>query len=278
MNMMQMVGIMVFFFFVSLTVICLYHEHINKKIGNIIFIVIDVVFFLGWNYAAFQRGWLADGFMTLDNITPFTLTLIPFTLLLNEKVKSYCNSAIAFLWIGMFLALSISPEHSYIFSFAHEANFTLSTEAACHLIASLYGIYLIISGQVKCDFDHLVKAVVCMYSVIGFGVILNYIFHTRNFQMDPYGNYSIYMIDIFGSFGATLAAYLLGVLLVLIIGMQVGYALNKSVSKIHIESIEKLLSHGKKAKETENTVELSDGKESDKDVKDGEVGCETDSD
>ena len=237
MNMMQMVGIMVFFFFMSLTVICLYHEHINKKIGNIIFIVIDVLFFLGWNYAAFQSGWLSDGFMTLDNITPFTLTLIPFTLLLNEKVKSYCNSAIAFLWVGMFLALSISPEHSYIFSFTHEANFILSTEMACHLIASLYGIYLIISGQVKCDFNHLVKAVICMYSVIGFGVILNYIFHTRNFQMDPYGNYSIYMIDIFGSFGATLAAYLLGVLLVLIIGMQSGYFLNKMVSKIHIEAL-----------------------------------------
>ena len=80
-----------------------------------------------------------------------------------------------------------------------------------------------------------------MYSVIGFGVITNFIFHRSNFQMDPYGNYSIYMIDIFGSFGATLAAYLLGVMLVLTLGMQIGYWLNKSVSKIHIEAFEKLL-------------------------------------
>ena len=38
--------------------------------------------------------------------------------------------------------------------------------------------------------------------------------------MDPYGNYSIYMIDIFGSFEATLLAYYLGVLLVLTVGIQ----------------------------------------------------------
>ncbi len=239
MNMIQMVGVMVLCYFVTLTIICLYHNHINKKVGNIIFITISIVFFFGWNYAAYQLGWLRDGFMTLDNISPFIMTLIPLTLFMSDKVKSYCNAAIAFLWLGMFLALSISPEHSYIFNYNHDATFIYATEASCHLIASLYGIYLIISGQVVCNFKTCLKSAICMYSVIGFGVMLNYLFHTSNFQMNPYGDYSIYMIDIFGSFGATLAAYLLGVLLVLILGMQAGYALNKMVSKIHIESLEK---------------------------------------
>ena len=239
MNMTQMVGIMVFFFFVSLTVICLYHQHINKKIGNLIFIIVDIIFFLGWNYAAYMRGSLDDGFMTLDNISPFIMTLIPLTPLLNEKVKTYCNSAIAFLWMGMFLALSISPEHSYLFNYNHEATFLYAAEAACHLVAALYGIYLIISGQVICDFKHLVKSAVCLYSVIGFGVVLNFIFHKSHFQMDPYCSYSIYMIDIFGNFTATLLAYIFGVILVLIIGMQTGYLVNKMVSKIHLESLEK---------------------------------------
>ena len=256
--MMQMVGIMVFCFFVSLTAICLYHEHINKKIGNLVFITIDLVFFFCWNYAAYQIGWLEDGYMTLENISPFIMTLIPLTLFMSDKVRSYCNSAIAFLWMGMFLALSISPEHSYIFSFTHEANFIYASEAACHLIASLYGIYLIISGQVVCNFKSLVKSAICMFSVIGFGVFLNYVFHTRNFQMDPYGNYSIYMIDIFGSFGATLAAYLLGVLLVLIIGMQAGHLLNKMVSKIHIEDFPKVAADTTSAEDEKNAEEISE--------------------
>jgi hypothetical protein len=135
----------------------------------------------------------------------------------------------------MFLALLISPQHAYIFSYDIEATPIYTAEAACHLIASLYGAYLIITKQVNCDVRHWRRSVVCMFSVIGFGVLLNYIFHTRNFGMDPYGDYTIYMIDIFGSFEATLVAYLLGVLLVLTIGMEIGYLFFKLVESTHEE-------------------------------------------
>lgn len=54
--------------------------------------------------------------------------------------------------------------------------------------------------------------------------------------MDPYGDYTIYMIDIFGSFEATLVAYLLGVLLVLTIGMEIGYLFFKLVESTHEEA------------------------------------------
>nr|MBE6544661.1 hypothetical protein [Oscillospiraceae bacterium] len=237
MNMMQMVSIMVACYFITLTLLCIYRDIINVKIANTVFIIVDLIFFLGWNYAAYQRGWLEDGFMTLENISPFIMTLIPLTVFMSEKVRSYCNSAIAFLWIGMFLALMISPQHAYIFSYHIEASFIYSTEAACHLLASLYGIYLIISGQVKCDSRHWVKSIVCMFSVIGFGVLLNYLFHIDNFGMDPYGDYTIYMIDIFGSFGATLIAYLLGVLVVLTLGMQFGSLLNRLVVAAHLPEL-----------------------------------------
>jgi hypothetical protein len=192
--------------------------------------------------------------MTLENISPFIMTLIPLTLFMNDKVKEYCNSTIAFLWLGMFLALGISPEFSYKFDYNHNATLIYATEAACHLIASLYGIYLIVSGQIICDFKHWLKSVICMFSVIGFGLILNYAFHRQNFGMDPYGNYKIYMLDIFGSFGATLAAYLFGVLIVLTLGMQIGYLFNKSVSKIHIDVLEKAV-RNEGAKDCEKQVE-----------------------
>ena len=217
-----MVGVMVVCYFLTLILLALYRNVINVKIGNTVFIIVDVIFFFFWNYAAYERGWLEDGFMTLENISPFIMTLIPLTLFMSDRVRSYCNSAIAFLWVGMFLALLISPQHAYIFSYNIEASPIYTSEAACHLIASLYGAYLIITKQVSCDFKHWRRSVVCMYAVIGFGVILNYIFHIRNFGMDPYGDYTIYMIDIFGSFEATLVGYLLGVLVVLTIGMQIG--------------------------------------------------------
>lgn len=237
MNMMQMVAIMVACYFITLTLLCIYRDIINVKIANAIFIIVDMIFFFAWTYAGYMRGWLEDGFMTFDNISPFIMTLIPLTVFLSPRVKEYCNSAIAFLWLGMFLALMISPQHAYIFSYRIEASFVYASEAACHLIASLYGVYLIISGQVKCDFRSWRRSIVCMYSVIGFGLFLNYFFHTDHFGMDPYGDYTIYMIDIFGSFGATLAAYLLGVLLVLTLGLQVGAGFNKLVVKAHLPEL-----------------------------------------
>ncbi len=236
MNMMQMVGIMVFCYFTSIIALSFFHKYINVRLGNTIFIIADLVFFFAWNYAAFQRGWLDEGFMTLANISPFIMTLIPFTVLLSKKIREYCDAAIAFLWMGMFLALMISPEHAYIFNYNIEASFIYTAEAACHLLASVYGFYLMISGQVKCDFKNWVKAIVCMFSVITFGVILNYIFHMDNFGMDPYGGYSIYMLDIFGSFEATLVAYYLGVFMVITIGMQTGRGIQILVERANAES------------------------------------------
>ena len=233
MNMMQMVGIMVACYFITLLLLAFNREHINVKVGNVIFILVDLVFFFFWNLAEFQRNSLSEGFMTFENISPFIMTLIPLTVFLSDRVRAYCNSAIAFLWIGMFVALMISPQHAYIFNYRIEASPLYVSEAACHLIASLYGAYLIITKQVKCDFKSWWRSLVCMYSVIGFGLFLNYIFHHSNFGMDPYGDYSIYMIDIFGSFEATLVAYIMGVMLVLTLGMQSGAGFFKLVDAIN---------------------------------------------
>ena len=255
MNMMQMVGIMVLCYFTSVLMLSLMHKHINTRLGNTIFIIADIVFFFFWNYAAYLEGWLESGFMTLGNISPLIMTLIPFTVLLSPKVREYCNAAIAFLWVGMFIALMISPQHAYIFSFNTEASLMYTSEAACHLLASVYGFYLMISGQVKCDFKNWVKSIVCLYSIITFGILLNILFHTNNFQMDPYGGASIYMIDIFGSFWATVVAYYLGVLLVLTIGMQIGYGVQKLVEKVNIEITEEEASLAIESENSENETE-----------------------
>ena len=229
MNMMQMVGIMVALYVIALTALCIYRRAINIKIANGLFIAVDLIFYVAWTYASYLRGW-TKGFMMLDNISPFIMTMIPVSLFLGERLRQYVKCATAFLWVGMLVALVISPQQAYILSDYTNATPEYTTEAACHLIASLYGVYLIISGQVKCDFRSWKRALICLYSAIGFGVIANYLFHSDNFGMNPYGDYSIYMIDIFGSFWATFAAYILGVLLVVTIGMQLGHLLTRLIS------------------------------------------------
>ena len=229
--MIVMLGIMTVFYFITLTLICLYRDKINIKVGNLIFVIVDVIFFFFWNLAGYQRGWLDDRFMTLDNISPMVCTMIPFIYVMNDKVKHGCLSMTAFLAFGMFCAMYISPEHAYLFSFNEQANLVYTSEAACHLICSLFGFYLVLTGQIKTDLRHWLYSIAFTFSIIGFGVFLNFVFHKDFFGMNPYGNYSIYFLDIFGSFWATLFAYVVGVLLVLTIGMQVAYLLQRIATK-----------------------------------------------
>ena len=226
MHMMQMLGGLSLVFFAALFLLCFFREKLNHPLVNPLFLIVCAVFFFCWNYAAYERGWIEDGFMTLENISPYICTVILFTPFLSEKIRDFAYSAIAFLGFGMFLALYISPGEQYFISHVYTATFMHISEAACHLIMALYGFYLILVGRVKLTWISFGKAVAFVYASIGFGVFLNWCFHLANFGMNMYGDYSIYFLRIFGSFEGTFVAYLLGVLGTLTMGFLIGIFLD----------------------------------------------------
>ena len=227
MHMMHMLGIISLVFFISMFLMCFFRDRLKNNLVNILFIAINTVFIFCWNLAGYEVGWIKGGLMVFDNISPYIATVITLCVILNDKVKDFAYSAIAFLAFGMFLAMFISPEHEYLFNFSHEVRFIHVTEAACHLIMALYGFYLILSEKVELTLKSLAKSVIFMFSTVAFGVFLNLHFGFRYFGMDMHGNYSIYFLDIFNSFGATLAAYLFGILAVLLLGFAVGLGLDR---------------------------------------------------
>lgn len=222
MHMMQMLGILSAVFFVALFLMCFFREKLKTNLFNVLFILGCAACFFCWNYAAYERGWLEDGFMTLENISPFICTVILLTPFMANWVKDFAYCTIAFLGFGMFLALFISPGAEYFGNFVYAPTFIHISEATCHLVMALYGFYLILSDRVKLDFKSLGKAVAFIYASIAFGVFLNWCFHLGNFGMNMYGNYSIYFLDIFGSFEATFIAYLVGVLGTILLGFLAG--------------------------------------------------------
>ena len=224
--MMQMLGGLSLVLFLALFLMCFFREKLHHPVANPAFLVACAVFFFCWNYAAFERGWLEDGFMTLENISPFICTVILCTPFLSEKMRDLAYCAIAFLGFGMLLALYISPGASYFMNHNHTASFMHISEAACHLVMALYGFYLILTEKVKLTWESFGKACIFVYTSIGFGVFLNWCFHLSNFGMDMYGDASIYFLDIFGSFEVTFVAYLVGVLGTLIMGFLVGIFLD----------------------------------------------------
>ena len=209
-------------YFVALFLMCFYREKLNNPIVNPLFLIVCAVCYFCWNYAAYERGWLEDGFMTLENISPYICTVILFTPFLNKKAKDFAFCAIAFLGFGMFLAMYISPGAEYFLNYNQTAGFIHVSEAVCHLTMSLYGFYLILTEKVSLNKQSYGKAIIFVYASIGFGVFLNWCFHLENFGMDMYGDYSIYFLDIFGSFEITFVAYLVGVFAVITMGYLVG--------------------------------------------------------
>ena len=108
MNMIMMLMMFTLIAFVSIILMCLFKGKMPPKIWNIAFIIADLVVYLCWNLAAFERGWLDEGWMTLENISPLACTLVPITLVLSDKVRQYVYDFLAFLSIGLFAAMLIS--------------------------------------------------------------------------------------------------------------------------------------------------------------------------
>ena len=219
MHTMQMLLAVTPVFFVALFLLCFYRDRLKQHpMINHLFVIACAAFFFCWNYAAYEWGWLEDGFMTLENISPFICTVILFSPFLGQKVRDFAHATIAFLAFGMFLALFISPGAEYLSSYRYTATFMNISEAACHLVMALYGYYLVLCNKVEINFKSFIRSAIFIYASILFGVFLNWCFHLNNFGMDMYGGYSIYFLDIFGSFAATFVAYLVGVFGTILLG------------------------------------------------------------
>ncbi len=226
MHIMLMIFILVQVYFSSLILLYFFRDKLNKDIVNVTFVILIFSSFAALNIHYYRNGGLSN-FMTLDNISPLTFTLMPLSYVMSKKVRECYMSMVAFLTVGMFIAMLVNPNYAYLFNFKQNATLSYAYDAISHLFCSLFGIYLIMSGQIEVTLKNLFKSAVFIYSIVTYGVILNFIFHKGYFGMNPYGDYSIYMFDLFGNFYATLIAYYFGIAVVLIFGYQFGYMIKK---------------------------------------------------
>ncbi len=224
MPMLTMLLVCVSVYFTLLVVILIYNKYMNPKITNLVFIIINVLLFVAYNINDFYRNGKFIS-LTFDQISPFTFTTLPLSYLFSKKIKDAQFSAVAFLSFGMFIAMMISPQHAFLVSFRQDATMLFVLDTLLHLNCSLFGIYLISSGQVLLNGKSIKRAFIYMYSVIAFVVFMNFTFKLNYFSMGPYQDFSIYMFDFFDSYWVTLLVYVLGVALVLALGFQFNYIL-----------------------------------------------------
>ena len=217
MPMMMMLLILVFIYFACFITILFFNKYMNPKYTLIFFMITNAALFAGYCINEYSRKGKFD-FLTFDQISPFMFTMLCLCFLMNDKIKKVFLDTAAMLSLGMFVAGLISPQEAYLASYRMDANMLYVLDTLLHLNYSLFGVYLFISGIVKIEFKCVLRAAAFLYSVIGFAVICNFLFHKNYFGMGYYGNFGIYMIRIFETYWATLIVYILGVFLVLTLG------------------------------------------------------------
>lgn len=226
MSMMTMMILLVFLYFACLVAILFFHKRMNQKITIKVFVFIDLVLFIAYVINEYYRHGTFQ-FISLDQISPFMFTIIPLILVTKNKAKDIIMNTVSLLSLGMLVAMLVSPMEAFLGSYRKEASLLYWLDTLLHLNCSLFGTYLFISGTVKLKYKSLFKGVGLLYSIIMLGVSLNFIHHKNYFGMGYYSNYGIYMIRIFETYWATLVAYLLGVVLVLMLGFEYGLLLVK---------------------------------------------------
>lgn len=250
MPMLTMLIICVVVYFTLMVTILLFHKMMNPKITNLIFIIINVLLFVAYYINDFNRNNGKFISLTFDQISPFTFTTLPLSYLFSKKIKDAQFSAVAFLSLGMFVAMLVSPQHAYLVSYRSNASLLFVLDTLLHLNCSLFGIYLIVSGQVLLNAKSLIRAFIYMYSVIAFVLFMNFTFNQNYFGMGPHRDYGIYMFNLFNSYWTTLIVYLLGVGLVLALGFEFNYILQ-------------ILNNYEEAKNEKNNQELEVVKQDD---------------
>lgn len=244
MHMILMVAITLVVYLTCLALMIIYHKNMKEKIWNLMFCLIIQGFLIA-SYLYQYRNSGKIKFLTFDYISPFTFTTIPLMYILKDKVKQYYLSMVAFLCFGMFCAMLVSPQEAYLFSYKQEATLGYAFDAFAHLFCSLFGVYLVLSGQVVPNIKNWIKSMVFLYGVITVAVIINAIFNTNYFYMSPYGNYKIYFLNLFPTFWATITAFYLGIFLVLLTGFQLTYIMQYLI-KENIIRTDEFLSEGQK--------------------------------
>jgi hypothetical protein len=192
----------------------------NKKITNGVFsvlifalyvaVVIRVYISVGFN------DWNFKNTLPVANVSPFMFTLVMLMHLLPQKIKKHFYLLISLLSVGMILSSVFSCLYNGVINYKFHWHFLCDYLA--HVLLSLYGVYLIKSGQVELNKKNALVSGAIIVGVAIFMLVLNVIFDTAFFGLSLNGKHSIYNVVLVESSYLSAFLYFLGLCGVLAMG------------------------------------------------------------
>ena len=191
-----------------------------KTLVNILFaIAIFTSYFYVVRYMYYDVGpddWNFRNTMPTANVSPFMFCLTPFILVMPKTIRKYLMTLVVLLSLGMVVAglggaLGFMARH-------YKFHWHITMDCLAHVLISLWGVYLLKSGQVELTPKKAIRAGAIIVSVALIMLVLNLIYHKAFFGLSLYGEHNIYNIRLFENGVVSAIAYFCGLCFVLCAG------------------------------------------------------------
>lgn len=169
--------------------------------------------------------WNFQNVLPVANVSPFMFSLMPILFFLPQKVKKHIYLLISLLSVGMFLAAVAGCLYNASIHYRFHFHFVLDYIA--HLFLSLFGVYLVRSGQVELRIKNCLISGSLILGVATVMMLLNVVFDTAFFGLSLNGKHSIYNIVLVENSYLSALIYYMGLSCVLLLGYLYSRCVNK---------------------------------------------------
>ena len=162
------------------------------------------------------RDWNFTNTLPTANVSPFMYLTAGVVLFLPKKVRNVFLTLISLLAFGLFVAGLLNCVGNIARNYAFHA--TIAVDSVIHAVLSLFGVYLVKSGQVEWNKKNAAKSGLIIMGVAFLMLVLNLFFHTAFFGLSLEGKHNIYNVVLCESGAVNAILYFSGLLAVLIAG------------------------------------------------------------
>jgi hypothetical protein len=160
--------------------------------------------------------WNFQNTLPVANVSPFMFSITPLVLVLSGRAKKLLLLLISLLSVGMFLSTVFSMTYNAVIDYKFHWHFMLDFVA--HFALSLFGIYIVRSGQVDFTLKNCLKSGSLILGSATLMLVLNIIFDTSFFGLNLNGKHNIYNNVIVEDSYLSALLYYCGLIFVLLLG------------------------------------------------------------
>jgi hypothetical protein len=184
-------------------------------------IVFSDVGFYDWNFR---------NTLPVANVSPFMFSSIPLLFLLPKRVRPHLYLLISLLSVGMLGSTVLACINNAAIGYKFHFHFLLDYIA--HVSLSLFGIYLLRSGQARFSAKNCLISSSLLVGSAVLMLILNIIFDTAFFGLSLSGKHNIYNVVLVKNSYLSALLYFSGLIGVLALGAALCSVINRRMTVI----------------------------------------------